>query len=292
MCRSGRTSYCVTTGPVFVATTVAGMPKLLSLSSMIRMLSSWFARVVVTGGSGTIVSRSIGGRTQSGPRAGSRPRPRAGRPRRPRCRAAAPRRHAHPRRRAARPTRPSGSSGPRWAPGPVSGAARCPRRDRAIVGRPTPRSAAALFALAARAAAASGASATTVPRLVRPRRNGATNSARRRLAVMRMPPTNTAARTTNAPGRVMSEPSTSARNVPIRPPPRTGRNSNRPRGGVGRPSRPRAASASPGRAGRHSMRPPAVSRKIGSSQRPVPKLGRTTLRAQSVRVPCGSGSPA
>ena len=65
--RSGRTSYWVTTGPVFVATTVAGMPKLLSLSSMIRMLSSWFARVVVTGGSGTIVSRSIGGRIHLGP---------------------------------------------------------------------------------------------------------------------------------------------------------------------------------------------------------------------------------
>ena len=35
--RSGRTSYCVTTGPVFVAMTSAGMSKLRSFSSMIRM---------------------------------------------------------------------------------------------------------------------------------------------------------------------------------------------------------------------------------------------------------------
>ena len=38
MCASGRTSYCVTTGPVFVPVTVAGIEKLRSFSSMILML--------------------------------------------------------------------------------------------------------------------------------------------------------------------------------------------------------------------------------------------------------------
>ena len=38
---SGRTSYCVTTGPVLVPTTVAGIWKLRSFSSMIRMLRAW-----------------------------------------------------------------------------------------------------------------------------------------------------------------------------------------------------------------------------------------------------------
>ena len=38
MCASGRTSYCVTTGPVLVAVTVAGIEKLRSFSSMMRML--------------------------------------------------------------------------------------------------------------------------------------------------------------------------------------------------------------------------------------------------------------
>ena len=38
---SGRTSYCVTTGPVFVATTVAGIWKERSFSSMMRTLRRW-----------------------------------------------------------------------------------------------------------------------------------------------------------------------------------------------------------------------------------------------------------
>ena len=38
---SGLTSYCVTTGPVFVPTTVAGIWKLRSFSSMMRTLRAW-----------------------------------------------------------------------------------------------------------------------------------------------------------------------------------------------------------------------------------------------------------
>ena len=38
---SGRTSYCVTTGPLFVATTLAGIWKLSSFSSIRRMFQAW-----------------------------------------------------------------------------------------------------------------------------------------------------------------------------------------------------------------------------------------------------------
>ncbi len=38
---SGRTSYWVTTGPVFVATTLASMPKWRSFSSIRRMFTVW-----------------------------------------------------------------------------------------------------------------------------------------------------------------------------------------------------------------------------------------------------------
>src|SRR5437870_4203365 len=41
--------------------------------------------------------------------------------------------------------------------------------------------------------------------------------------------------------------------------------------------------------GRHSMSAPAPRRKNGRSQRPEPKFGRTTVRAQFVRVPCSAG---
>ena len=47
---SGLTSYWVTTGPVLVAVTVAGIWKLRSFSSMMRMLRAWSRRAAVFDG--------------------------------------------------------------------------------------------------------------------------------------------------------------------------------------------------------------------------------------------------
>ena len=61
---SGRTSYCVTTGPEFWPTTLAGIAKWRSFSSMRRMLASWSTPALpVDGRAGS--SSSIDGRIQS-----------------------------------------------------------------------------------------------------------------------------------------------------------------------------------------------------------------------------------
>ena len=57
---SGRTSYCVTTGPVFVATTVAGIWKERSFSSMMRTLRTWSWRAGVGRLAGAVEQRHAG----------------------------------------------------------------------------------------------------------------------------------------------------------------------------------------------------------------------------------------
>ena len=58
---SGRTSYCVTTGPVLVPTTVAGMENERSFSSMMRTFCSWSWRstsAVSVAGSSSVTAGS------------------------------------------------------------------------------------------------------------------------------------------------------------------------------------------------------------------------------------------
>ena len=84
---SGRTSYWVTTGPVFVATTVAGIWKLRSFSSMMRMLRTWSwraASAVSLVGSSRVTAGSCHSRSRAAgaPRLPGRSRRPAGRARR------------------------------------------------------------------------------------------------------------------------------------------------------------------------------------------------------------------
>ena len=71
---SGRTSYCVTTGPVFVATTTAGIWKLRSFSSMMRTFRTWSwrtASAVSVSGSRRVMRGSVHGRSCGSGRAGT-----------------------------------------------------------------------------------------------------------------------------------------------------------------------------------------------------------------------------
>ena len=61
----GSTSYCVTTGPAFQATTRAGMPKLASLAAMIAALRSWSMPLSPIRGA-MLSSSASGGRLYSG----------------------------------------------------------------------------------------------------------------------------------------------------------------------------------------------------------------------------------
>ena len=318
---SGLTSYWVTTGPELTATTLAGIAKLSSFSSIRRVFEAW--SIAAFGRRAVLSSRSsIGGRVQSiawrlSRAVGSRSSVRT----------------AAARAGAATPTpfpAPWPFEGARGTPspppvqtvwligaGPVLAAGSSRMLDAAaaaatpgtsgegatalpasMTGTPAPLSAALALSFFAGAGSSPG-SRWSEALVVAPTQpavfvTGWRSSLSWTLKASIKPTARIARQMTKAPGPVSSGWRVVARNRPIRPPPRSvpnrfrSRISSRPRNPTNAIAIPASVAPQPEPAfvpGPHSRYQPAPSSRNGRSQRPVSNHGAIESRHQSVSAP-------